>query len=219
MGEVVGHDLFNVLLVGVGGQGIVLAGDLLANAALLHGLDVKKSEIHGMSQRGGSVSSHVRFGSRVFSPVISEGEADVLLAFERLEALRCVSYLRPGGLALINDQVILPAPVLAGAATYPQEIEQEFKRRDLRMLVVAGAVIAELAGNPLTVNVALLGALSRWLPLPGEVWDAALAAHVKPAFLQVNRKAFQLGVQAAEKAAVNASEPALFDPNYWTAER
>jgi indolepyruvate ferredoxin oxidoreductase, beta subunit len=186
-------NLINVLLVGVGGQGIVLAGDLLAQAALLDGLDVKKSEIHGMAQRGGSVTSHVRFGSQVFSPVISEGQVDLLLAFERLEALRYASYLRPGGTALVNDQVIFPATVLSGDAGYPSGVEEAFAERRLRAYVIDGPSLAEKAGHPLTVNVALLGVVSRHLPISDKAWEGAMSKHIKPAFLDVNRQAFQLG--------------------------
>ena len=187
----------NILLVGVGGQGIVRAGDLIAEAALHDGRDVKKSEIHGMSQRGGSVTSHVRYGRQVFSPVIVEGQADVLLSFERLEAIRYIAYLRPRGLAIVNDQAILPAPVLAGAATYPEDLESIFAERGRRLSIVDGTRLATEAGNRLTVNVALLGIVSRHLDLPEDAWQAALKSHVKPAFLDVNRKAFDLGRKVA----------------------
>ncbi|MGQ9523992.1 MAG: indolepyruvate oxidoreductase subunit beta [Armatimonadota bacterium] len=183
----------NILLVGVGGQGIVLASEVLASAALEDGLDVKKSEIHGMSQRGGSVTSHVRFGEQVFSPVIPKGQADILLAFERLEALRFVSYLRAQGMAIVNQQVIPPAPVLAGAAVYPENIEETIEQLGPRVIRADGLSLAKEAGHPLTVNMALLGAVSTFLPLSERAWEVSMAQHIKPAFLDVNRKAFWLG--------------------------
>lgn len=186
----------NVLLVGVGGQGIVLAGEILARAALLDGLDAKKSEIHGMSQRGGSVVSHVRFGARVYSPVIPAGQADVLLAFEQLEALRAASHLKPGGLALVNSQTILPAPVLAGLATYPQDVAARLAAAECRATFLDAASLAQEAGHPLTANVALLGALAARLSLSDAAWEAALSEHIKPAFLEANRRAFHLGRKA-----------------------
>ena len=183
----------NILLAGVGGQGIVLAGDLLAGAALYQGLDVKKSEIHGMSQRGGSVTSHVRFGEEIFSPVIPEGQVDLFIAFERLESLRYLSFLREGGRAIVNDQVILPATVLSGAASYPKEIEGFFRKKGLGIEIVDGPALAARAGNPLTLNMVLLGVASRYLALSHETWQAAISAGVKPRFLEVNLRAFELG--------------------------
>lgn len=186
----------NVLIVGVGGQGIVLAGEILAQAALEDGLDVKKSEIHGMSQRGGSVTSHVRFGERVFSPVIPAGQTDLLLAFELLEGLRYATHARRQGLILLNTQKILPAPVLAGAAEYPEDVEAKLRENSFRVVAVNGLELAKQAGHPLTVNVALLGAASVHLPLSDEAWQKALERHVKPNFLEVNKKAFLLGKEA-----------------------
>lgn len=197
----------NILLVGVGGQGIVLASEIIARAALEDGLDVKKSEIHGMSQRGGSVTSHVRFGEQVFSPVIPKGQADVLLAFERLEALRFAAYLRPQGMALLNQQEILPAPVLAGAAVYPEDIEESIERSGYRVVRVDGMSLARKAGHPLTVNMALLGAASVFLPLSDRAWEAAMTHHIKPAFLDVNRRAFRLGRELAPASLATTSEP------------
>jgi indolepyruvate ferredoxin oxidoreductase beta subunit len=186
----------NVLLAGVGGQGTVLAGELLSRAALADGLDVKKSEIHGMSQRGGSVVSHVRFGREVFSPVIAVGEADLLLSFERLEALRYAPLLRPAGMVVLNRQSILPAPVLAGVATYPEEVEEPLRGRGLKVIAVDALELARVAGHPLTANVALLGVVSRYLSLTESAWSEALEAQIKPALLEVNRRAFQLGREA-----------------------
>jgi len=195
---------FNILLVGVGGQGIVLASEIIARAALEDGLDVKKSEIHGMSQRGGSVTSHVRFGEQVFSPVIPKGQADVLLAFERLEALRFAPYLRTQGMAVINQQAIPPATVLAGAAHYPENIEELMEQRGLRVVRVDGVSVAKEVGNPLTLNMALLGAASVFLSLSERAWEVAMAQHIKPAFLDVNRKAFRLGRDLAPTSLTTA---------------
>jgi indolepyruvate ferredoxin oxidoreductase beta subunit len=189
-------DPANVLLVGVGGQGIVLAGDLLANAALLDGFDVKKSEIHGMSQRGGSVTSHVRFGGAVFSPVIPDGHADLLLAFERLEAMRYAAMLRRGGRAIVCDRRILPAPVLSGAADYPEGLEAVFEANDSPLSLLDGESLASAAGNSLAVNVVLLGAASRHLPLSEDAWERALEAGIKPAYREINRNAFRRGREA-----------------------
>jgi len=186
----------NVLLVGVGGQGTILASKVLAAAARAVGYDVKVSEIHGMAQRGGSVVTQVRLGEKVYSPVISEGEADVILAFEELEALRWLTYLKPGGTIIINNQQIYPVPVLAGAAEYPENITGIIKERAANVQVLDALRIAQDCGNPKAANVVLLGALARKLPIEEKTWREALAATVPPKFLAVNNAAFTAGFGA-----------------------
>lgn len=187
-----------ILIAGVGGQGIILAGKLTAQAAIIAGMDVKTSEIHGMAQRGGSVTTHVRFGSKVFSPVIDEGTADFLLAFEKLEGLRNLKFLKPGGTVILNDHAIEPLPVLMGRETYPGDVEKRIAAR-FPLLVVNAVAEAEASGNVRAANVVLLGALARRLPFPLSVWEKALDAVVPARFLEVNRRAFTRGFEIAEQ--------------------
>ncbi|MBF7081487.1 indolepyruvate oxidoreductase subunit beta [Desulfallas sp. Bu1-1] len=185
----------DVLMVGVGGQGTILASKVLAAAARAAGYDVKMSEIHGMAQRGGSVVTQVRLGEKVHSPLISEGEADVILAFEQLEALRWLPYLKPGGTIIINNQRIYPVPVLAGAAEYPENIIGKIKERVTSVLVLDALQKAIECGNAKAANVVLLGALAKQLPIEEKIWREALAATVPPRFLEVNQKAFNEGAR------------------------
>lgn len=183
----------NVLLAGVGGQGTLLASEVLSEALMLAGYDVKKSEIHGMSQRGGSVTSHVRFGAKVYSPLIPEGEADILFGFELLETFRTLPMLRPGGSVVANDLKIMPAPVAMGQELYPADIPAKIARAFADTAIVNGMELATQAGNVRTVNIALLGVLSRRLDLAPEVWQQALSKQVPERFLQENLRAFELG--------------------------
>jgi indolepyruvate ferredoxin oxidoreductase beta subunit len=183
----------NILLGGVGGQGILLASEILAETFMLAGFDVKKSEIHGMSQRGGSVTSHVRFGSKVYSPLIPEGEADILFGFELLETLRCLPMLRPGATVVVNDLKIMPAPVAMGQEVYPADIPAKIASSFPDTVLVNGMGLAEQAGNVRTVNIALLGALSRQIDLAEQHWRQALTRQVPERFLAENLKAFELG--------------------------
>lgn len=186
----------NVSLVGVGGQGTILVSDLLALAALAAGFDVKKSEIHGMSQRGGSVVSQVRFGGVVRSPIIPEGATDILVAFERTEALRYAHWLREGGTFLVNRLEKTPVSVSSGAQPALEDPDGRLAAFPGLHLVEAGPLAAQ-AGNARTANVVLLGALSRHLPeIPAEAWQAALHQRMPAKFLDVNLKAFELGAQA-----------------------
>jgi indolepyruvate ferredoxin oxidoreductase beta subunit len=185
----------DVLMVGVGGQGTILASKVLAAAARAAGYDVKMSEIHGMAQRGGSVVTQVRLGEKVHSPLISEGEADVILAFEQLEALRWLPYLKPGGTIIINNQRIYPVPVLAGAAEYPENIIGKIRERVTSVLVLDALQKAIECGNAKAANVVLLGALAKQLPIEEKIWREALAATVPPRFLEVNQKAFNEGAR------------------------
>ncbi|WP_066634089.1 indolepyruvate oxidoreductase subunit beta [Desulfolucanica intricata] len=183
----------NLLLVGVGGQGTILASKILAQVGLEAGFDVKMSEIHGMAQRGGSVVTQVRMGEKVFSPMVARGAADAVLAFERLESLRYLSYLKPEGSIIINDQAIAPVPVLIGAAEYPENILEYVKSRCPNTIVVDALREAVACGNAKAANVVLLGVLAKRLDLEKEIWLKALEAKVPARFLDVNRAAFDAG--------------------------
>lgn len=180
----------DILLVGVGGQGTILASRILAHVGQSAGYDIKVSEIHGMAQRGGSVVTQVRMGSKVYSPLIEENKADIILAFEKLEALRWLSYLKPGGSMLVNDQSIYPVPVLAGLAEYPEDINWYLKSKINDTVFVDALNIARECGNVKAANVVLVGLLARRLPFAEELWQEALTARVPAKFLDVNRKAF-----------------------------
>lgn len=183
----------DVLMVGVGGQGTILASKILTHAAQAVGYDIKMSEVHGMAQRGGSVSTQVRLGEKVYSPLIEEGRADVILAFEQLEGLRWLEFLKEGGTIIINNQSILPVPVLAGLARYPEGITGYISSKVSDSLVVDALKIATECGNPKAANVVLVGVLARRLPIPLETWQAALEARVPAKLLEVNRAAFERG--------------------------
>jgi len=186
-------------LVGVGGQGTILASDILAEVGLEAGFDVKRAEVHGMSQRGGSVTSHVRWHrQQVFSPMVGVREADLLVAFEKLEALRFAEFLREGGIALVNDMSLLPITVTVGGVPYPEDghLEKVVQALGGKLLLVKGEELAKEAGNVKAANVVLLGAISCLLPLPEEAWWACLERRIPPRFLELNRKAFQLGRKA-----------------------
>jgi indolepyruvate ferredoxin oxidoreductase beta subunit len=187
----------NILIVGVGGQGIILASEVVAMAALSEGYDVKQSEVHGMAQRGGSVSSNVRFGKAVYSPTIPKGEADVLLSFEMLESLRWVDYLSPEGVAIVNTQRIDPMPVASGKAEYPGQIEQTLRNATDNLFLIDGPGMAEQAGHIKSVNVALLGVLSTILDFEKEVWETTIKNRVPAKTIDINFKAFNLGREAA----------------------
>lgn len=183
----------NILLVGVGGQGILLASEVLAETFMLAGFDVKKSEIHGMSQRGGSVVSHVRFGKEVFSPIVPEGEGDILFGFEMLEAYRSLPLLRPGAKVVVNDYRISPPSVLLGQVSYPDDLPARIRSRFNDCLLVDGVHLAQEAGDVRAANTVLLGAISRSLPIDDGVWQEALCKMVPKKALEVNRKAFAMG--------------------------
>ncbi len=182
----------NIMIVGVGGQGTLLASRIIGNAIISQGFDVKVSEVHGMSQRGGSVVTYVKYGESVSSPIIDEGEADVILAFERLEALRALPYLKKGGRIIVNDRAMNPMPVITGAAVYPQGIIEKLQEK-CDLISVDALSLAEKAGNIKAVNVVLLGILSNSFDFPEEVWQQALTDCVPAKFLELNKKAFDLG--------------------------
>lgn len=194
------------LLAGVGGQGTILASDVLVNVGLAAGFQAKQAEVHGMSQRGGSVTSHVRWGEVVHSPLIGAGEADVLLAFEKLEALRCVNIMRPGALALINMQAIEPLTAISGDQSYPNDdiLHKVFAKLTPHAEYINGEEIAESLGNLKVANVVLLGALSALLEknketgteIAPELWVKIITERVPPKHVELNRKAFQAGRDA-----------------------
>ena len=201
MQSVLGSDI-SIALVGVGGQGTILASDILAQLGLKLGYDVKKAEVHGMSQRGGSVVSHVRWGRSVYSSIIPKGGADILVAFEKMEAVRYADLLRPEGMVIINDTAIEPLTVITGGGHYPEDslIAQCFAAAGQRSYWIDGVGIATGLGNKNVANVVLLGALSDLVGLPEQQWDSVLAARVPPKHLDLNRQAFQAGRRALEPA-------------------
>ena len=188
-----------IMIVGVGGQGTLLASRILGSVLIGQGYDVKMSEVHGMSQRGGSVVTYVKFGEKVFSPLVDLGEADYIIAFERLEAARWVSHLKEGGTLMINDRRISPMPVITGAMEYPTEIVEKIRGKGAKVIACDALSMAIDAGNPKSVNVVMIGILSAFTEFSANVWQAALTDCVKPKFLELNQKAFTLGREYANK--------------------
>ncbi len=185
----------NVLISGVGGQGILLASEVLSEVLMLAGHDVKKNEIHGMSQRGGSVVSHIRYGEKVYSSIIPEGEADVLLGFELLETYRYLPLVRQGGSILANNLRIFPSPVTLGKETYPENIPAKIAAAFPDFTLVEGLKLAAEAGNERTVNIVLVGALSKRIAIDDHCWQQTLRKMVPAKYLEENLKAFNLGRQ------------------------
>lgn len=192
----------NIMIVGVGGQGSLLASKLLGSLLTDEGYDVKVSEVHGMSQRGGSVVTYVRFGEKVYSPVISEGEADVIVSFEKIEAARHLACLKKDGKIIVNTQEIDPMPVITGSAQYPTDIIDEIKSKGVFVDAVDALTLAEQAGNAKSVNIVLMGKVAKYFDIPYEKWIAAIEKNVKPQFVEVNKKAFDLGYNAQGNTAV-----------------
>ena len=187
----------NILIVGVGGQGTLLASVLLGNLALSKGYDVKLSEVHGMAQRGGSVVTHVKISEDIVnSPLIEEGDADVIIAFEELEAYRWLPYLKKGGTMYVNTQQWLPMPVVLGQAEYPDNIAEVLEANAGKVKAFDALQIAENCGSVKAVNVVLLGAASKDLPFDEEAWTKVIEENVKPKFIDLNKKAFEMGRQA-----------------------
>lgn len=184
----------NIMIVGVGGQGTLLASRILGNAIIAEGYDVKVSEVHGMSQRGGSVVTYVKYGDSVSSPIIDHGEADLILAFERLEALRALPYLKKGGKIIVNDRAIAPMPVITGASEYPENIIEKL-RREAEVIAFDALSLAEKAGSDKAVNVVLIGVLARSTDIPEAVWEETIRKTVPEKFLAINEKAFRLGYE------------------------
>ncbi|WP_026651164.1 indolepyruvate oxidoreductase subunit beta [Butyrivibrio proteoclasticus] len=189
----------NIMIVGVGGQGSLLASKMLGYLFLTKGYDVKVSEVHGMSQRGGSVVTYVRFGDKVYSPVIDEGEADYIVSFELLEAARWLPYLKKGGVIVTNTQQIDPMPVITGAAEYPENLVSKLKESGAKVDALDCLKFANEAGSSKAVNIVLLGRLSHYFDLSEEAWMEALEANVPEKFLAMNKKAFELGKNATEE--------------------
>ena len=187
-------DTKNIMIVGVGGQGSLLASKLLGHLLLEKGFDVKVSEVHGMSQRGGSVVTYVRYGDKVYSPVIDEGEAECIVSFELLEAARWMKFLKPGGVIVTNTQQIDPMPVITGAAEYPGDLVTKMTAKGVKVDAMDALALAEEAGSAKAVNLVLLGRLSKYFDdIPESAWQEAIEACVPAKFLELNKKAFELG--------------------------
>lgn len=183
----------NIMIVGVGGQGSLLASKLLGRLLLTKGYDVKVSEVHGMSQRGGSVVTYVRYGDRVYSPVIDKGQADLIMSFELLEAARWTEYLKPGGKIVANIQQINPMPVITGAAAYPEHLTEKMTAAGIALDAVDALKLAEQAGSSKAVNLVLMGRLSKYFDFTEEDWMKAIEQSVPPKYLDFNKQAFLLG--------------------------
>lgn len=186
-------DTRGILIAGVGGQGIILVSDILCRAIMTAGLDVKKSEVHGMAQRGGCVTSHVRYGKKVYSPIARKNDVDVLVSFEKMETLRYLDFIKPEGTIIINTEELYPPAVNLGDAAYPEDAIESVRQMFGTVKVVDAPTLAAQAGNFRAVNTVLLGALSACLSLPLAIWEAALRKAFSPKLLEANLKAFHLG--------------------------
>jgi indolepyruvate ferredoxin oxidoreductase beta subunit len=186
-------DTRGILIAGVGGQGILLASDILCRVMMAADLDVKKSEVHGMAQRGGCVTSHVRYGQKVYSPIARKNDVDILVSFEKMDTLRYLDFLKPEGTIIINTEELYPPAVNLGEAVYPEDIIESVRRLFGIVKVVDAKALAVRAGNIRAVNTVLLGTLSSCLPLPLELWETVLRNAFSPKLLEANLTAFQLG--------------------------
>ena len=186
----------NVMIVGVGGQGTLLASKTLGKLLVSEGYDVKVSEVHGMSQRGGSVVTYVRFGEKVYSPIIDKGEADYIVSFEKLEAARWLEYLKPGGQMITNLHETDPMPVITGAAEYPKNLVKKMQAAGAQVDAFDALRLAKAAGSAKAVNLVRLGRLSRYFDFTEDEWMAAIEKSVPEKFLELNKKAFALGAEA-----------------------
>ena len=182
-----------VMIVGVGGQGSLLASKLLGRLLTDEGYDVKVSEVHGMSQRGGSVVTYVRFGEKVYSPIVTAGEADIIIAFEKLEAARYTPFLKTDGKLVVNTQQIDPMPVIIGAAKYPETVLDELTAKGVQVEALDALSLANEAGSSKAVNIVLMGKAAKYFDIPYERWIAAIENTVAPKFVEMNKKAFALG--------------------------
>ena len=181
------------VIVGIGGQGILFSSKVLGKIALSRGESVMGSEVHGMAQRGGSVVTYVRIGEQVISPLVEKGEADIIVSFEQLEALRWIEFLKPNGTVIVNEQMISPMPVIIGAAKYPTDIFERLERAGVKMVRVNAVEMAAQCGNPKAVNIVLLGMLAKRLPMSQELWLGAIADQSPAAFKVANLEAFNKG--------------------------
>ena len=188
----------NIILVGVGGQGIILASEVLAEVALLGGSDVRKSEVHGMAQRGGSVSSHVRIGKEVKSPLIELGSADFMLAFEKVEGLRSCDYLAGDAKIIMNDTEIIPPTVSMGMGNYPDEVPERLRELGFSLVLINAQDLAEQAGTIKAANVVLLASLASHLDIERGLWEEVIKKRVPKKFIDINMEAFRLGFDAAK---------------------
>ncbi len=189
------NPVLNIVMSGVGGQGVLVASDILTMAALNAGLDTKKSEVHGMAQRGGSVVSQIRIGEKIYSPLIAKGSADILIAFEKLEAVRYLEMLKPGGVVVVNDQQITPLTVYFANIPYPEDVEAICRRRADQFFAVEGIQLAEELGNTRVLNTVMLGALSAFLDIKKTDWIKAIEQRVPPKTIPLNIKAFEEGAK------------------------
>ena len=183
----------SVMIVGVGGQGSLLASKLLGRLLVDEGYDVKVSEVHGMSQRGGSVVTYVRFGDKVYSPIITDGEADIIISFEKLEAGRYANYLKKDGKIVVNTQQIDPMPVIIGAAEYPENVLEELTAKGVSVDALDALSLAVEAGSSKAVNIVLMGKAAKYFDIPKDRWITAIENTVAPKFVEMNKKAFELG--------------------------
>lgn len=186
----------SILLAGVGGQGILRASDLLSMALMASGMDVKKSEVHGMAQRGGCVTSHVRYGEKVYSPIAKKGSVDILLSFEKLETLRYLNFLKPGARIIFNEEEIYPPSVNLGEADYPKDVVSMVRKYFRKVQSIHAAALAIQAGNVRTANTVMVGKVSRYMDVPLEVWEDILTGAFPEKLVAVNRAAFELGRNA-----------------------
>lgn len=196
----------NIMIVGVGGQGSLLASKLLGYLLLSEGYDVKVSEVHGMSQRGGSVVTYVRFGEKVHSPIIDKGQADFIVSFEKLEAARYAEYLKESGTIVMNTQEIDPMPVITGAAKYPEGLLEKLEALGIHVDAMDCLTLAKEAGSAKAVNLVLLGRLSGYFDIPLEKWQSAIEACVPGKFLEMNQKAFLLGREYGKAKALRINK-------------
>ncbi|MFA5525045.1 MAG: indolepyruvate oxidoreductase subunit beta [Tissierellales bacterium] len=185
-------DVKNVLFVGVGGQGIILASKILSKGLIDAGYDVKMSEVHGMAQRGGSVTTQIRYGKKVYSPIIGIGQADIIVSFEKMEAMRWIEYLKPSGKLVVNDYAIAPAPVLSGKVEYPKGIVEDLKDK-VNTISLDAAEEAKQLGNIKTQNIIMLGALIKAMGIDEIDWESVIKEEVKDKFIDINLKAFNIG--------------------------
>lgn len=186
----------NIMIVGVGGQGTLLASKLMGKAFVEQGFDVKVSEVHGMSQRGGSVVTYVRYGDKVYSPVIEKGEADIIIAFEQLEAARWLPFLKPGGILITSTQQIDPMPVIMGTAAYPDGILPAIRDKGVKVIAVDALALAEQAGSAKATNLVLMGAAVHFLGFEKDMWHEVIRTTVPPKTIAMNETAFELGYTA-----------------------
>jgi len=187
------NEVKNIMIVGVGGQGALLASKTLGQVLLDSRFDVKVSEVHGMSQRGGSVVTYVRYGKKVYSPIVDKGQADFIVSFEMLEAARYKEYLKTNGQIVVNTQNIDPMPVITGAAEYPTNLQEKIQAANIKIDALDCLTLAEQAGTSKAVNIVLMGRLSKYMDFSVETWLQAIEKLVKPQFLEINKKAFLLG--------------------------